>query len=165
MPSITRFLAILIALVALSPHGYSQTPHKTLEGITSIGIDVKDINPGDEDNTATCGATKEDIRRAASFPITSSRLRIEEAAPVYIEIRSLVVPAGPGWCAASFRFSVITDQIAELDATNLEKVVRVELWANHGIVVAVVGVLGFRLRDTVERMVKDFVVDWTLDQQ
>ncbi len=60
---------------------------------------------------------------------------------------------------------MITDQIAELDATNLEKVVRVELWANHGIVVAKVGVLGFRLRDTVERMVKDFVVDWTLDQQ
>ena len=165
MPNMIKYLAVLIALVALSPHGYSQTLNNVLEGVTSVRIDVRDINPHEEDNTSNCGATKEDLRSAASFPIAASRLRIEEEALVYIEIRSLVVPTGPGGCAASFSLSVATDQISDLAVTNLNKLVRVELWSNDGIVFAPVGALGFTLRDSIERMVKDFVVDWTLDQQ
>ena len=38
MPNIIRYLAVLIALVALPAHSYSQTANKGMEGFTGVDI-------------------------------------------------------------------------------------------------------------------------------
>ena len=73
MPSIIRFLAVLIAFVALSPHSYSQTLDKGMAGFTKVGIIVVEVGQEARD----CGVTETGLRSAASAlgsPIRPVRL-------------------------------------------------------------------------------------------
>ncbi len=54
MQATIRFLAVLIAFVALSPHSYSQTYGHVLEDLKSVKISVNSADLEDED-AKTCG--------------------------------------------------------------------------------------------------------------
>ena len=123
MPNIIRFLAVLIAVVALSPHSYSQTVGNDLEGVRSVKIIVKI----DDKDAGSCALTEDSLRSAAAFPVATSRLSLNETSPVTLYIFVLVARLDNIGCAASLTVSVRTFQIADLDATALSKLVQIRL--------------------------------------
>ena len=68
-------------------------------------------------------------------------------------------------CAASLTVSVQTLQIAFLDATAISKLVQIRLWEVGGMSWGPQNTFPSRIRQEIEDMTKEFVVDWTLDQQ
>ena len=73
MKSAITYVAVLIAVVMLSPDGYAQTFGNYLEDFESIRI-VTFLSGTSE----SCKVTEEDLRSAAEFPVATSRLRIDE---------------------------------------------------------------------------------------
>ena len=159
MKATIRFLAVLIAVVALSPHSYSQTMNKGMEGYTGVDIIVEDLDP----DARTCGVTRSDIRSAASFPIASSRLRIDRDAPLTLYVRATVLEI-PGGCAAGYGAQAYSFGQA-LGATQQSKILKLLFWHDTGVVTGTKSKFGRRVNESIEKIIKRFVVAWTLDQQ
>lgn len=160
MPNIIRYLAVLIALVALPPHSYPQTTGKLLEGITSVDIVVEELHDG----ARSCGVTKSAVRAAAAFPIATSRLHISETSVVNFYIQTFVLSEDIG-CSAAFKIEVYLHQDVMVLESNLRKYVTVELWERSALTVGPTNTFAEQLSTAIESLAKQFVVDWTLDQQ
>ena len=165
MPNIIRFLAVLIAFVALSPHSYSQTVGKVLEGITSVQVRVNDLNEA----ARACPITRNDLFESAAFTIAASRLSLDATSSVVLRFKVLVVGIAMGRadpiCFADYSVRASTEQIVELDETNLNRRVTIDLWHDSGLRWAPWGDFETILLDTIRRTTKAFIADWTLDQQ
>jgi len=154
------YITVLIAFVVLSPHGYSQTDEKVLEGITSVRV-VASIS--DEDGSA-CGLREEGLSSAASFPIITSPLDLSDESEFVLVVSSSARETSVG-CTGSFRVRLLTFQFVVLDGTNLRKWVTIDLWNRGGLIAGPKGRFSSRLGEAIEVLTKTFIVDWTLDQQ
>ena len=155
------YLAVLIAFVALSPHSYSQTIGKRMEGIGSVRISAFNLN----EEAADCGVTKEDLRAAASISVGTSRLRLSEGSSKILEIDVLAGELFSGPCIAAYRLQLVTHQNVELNGTKLERFIKIQLWERNRVIWGPRDEFATQVRDAIENLTKEFVVDWTLDQQ
>ena len=155
------YLAVLIAFVTLSPHSYSQTVGKRLEGITSVRISASDLN----EEAMDCGVTKEGLRSAAMSPVATSKLRLGEGSSVILEIEVLAGELFSGPCIAAYRLQLVTHQNVELNGTQLERFIKIQLWERNRMIWGPKDEFATQIRDAIEELTKEFVVEWTLDQQ
>ena len=161
-----KVLSVLLALgiVFLSPVSYSQTLSNVLEGFTSLQIHVGDT----DQDAADCGVTKASLRSAASFPIATSRLRIREKASLIFSVNVIVVPTTKGskpGCASAYDVVAYMYGFFELPPTQTKKAQKIQLWEDGGLIVGPMGDFGRRMSAKIDALAKEFVVDWTLDQQ
>lgn len=96
-------LTVLSVNVAGVSNGLTQTYDKSLEGLRSLNISVERLSENDK----ACGLTEDLLRRAVSFPIATSQLKIEERnAPVLnLTVTTLHPPAG--WCATAWKLELL----------------------------------------------------------
>ena len=164
MQATIRYLAVLIAFVVLSPHSYAQTRGKYLEGIARITVGVGTLTVAD--GAEICGVTKEGLVAAAKFPVATSQLSLGGTPQAFLEINALVATTVTRGCAASVHVEVIAQpQSVTLDSTGLHKIPDIRLWGNSALSIGPADGFDRRIREMIEDMAKDFVVDWTLDQQ
>lgn len=156
---IIRFLAVLIALVALSPHSYSQTFDNKLEGIKSVRILVTDLGE------SSCGVTEDSLRSAASFPIATSPLSFDRSEFVLLVVANIGDLGNGVGCVVGYSVSLDIAQEVTVDATGLRKTFTLTLWEEDGLLWGPAEGFARRVRQKIEDLTKQFVVDWTLDQQ
>ncbi len=155
------YLAVLIAFVALSPHSYSQTVGKRMEGIGSVRISALNLN----EEAADCGVTKVDLRSAASNSVGTSRLRLSEGSSAILEIDVLAGEAFSRTCIAAYRLQLVTHQKVKLNGTKLSRYIKIQLWERNRMIWGPRDEFGTQVRDAIENLTKEFVVDWRQDQQ
>lgn len=160
MKATIRSLAVLIAILVLPAHSFAQTDNKRLEGIGSVNIIVEGLHDG----ARPCGVTIDALRSAASFPIVTSRLLMSKTSAITFYVQVSVLSQDSG-CTAAYEIEVYANQNVVVTESNLRKFVEVELWEQDGLMVGPRGDFGRRMTDVIDRLAKQFVVDWTLDQQ
>lgn len=166
MQASIRFLAVLIAFVALSPGSYAQRLDKTLEGITSVQVRVNDLN----ERANACPITRSDLFESAAFTIASSRLSLDPASSVVLRFKVLVIGIANReqedvLCFADYGVRATTEQVVELEETNSKRRVTIDLWHDSGLLWAPFDKFESSVREAIQQTTKAFIVDWTEDQQ
>ena len=166
MRATMKYLAVLIAFLALSPHSYSQTVGKVLKGITSVQVRVNDLNK----RASACPITRNRIFESVAFTIASSQLSLSNTSSVVLDVEVIVIgiadrESGYVTCFADYMARVLTQQVVHLDATNLNRQVTIELWSRSRLLWAPRDKFRARVREENQRTTNAFIADWTLDQQ
>lgn len=166
MQNIIGYLTLLIALMALSPGSHAQRLDKTLEGITSVRVRVNDLN----ERANACPITQGDLFESAAFAIASSRLTLDATSSVVLRFKVVIVGlTNPGQedvtCFADYSARATTEQVVELEETNLNRRVTIDLWHDSELLWAPWRQFKARVREAIQRTTNAFIGDWTQDQQ
>ena len=149
--------------MALSPGSHAQRLDKTLEGITSVRVRVNDLN----ERANACPITQGE---SAAFAIASSRLTLDATSSVVLRFKVVIVGlTNPGQedvtCFADYSARATTEQVVELEETNLNRRVTIDLWHDSELLWAPWRQFKARVREAIQRTTNAFIGDWTQDQQ
>ena len=112
-----------------------------------------------------CGVTEAGLRSAASFPIDTSPLSIERSELVLLVVATIGELGNGAGCVVGYSVSLDIAQAVIVDETRLRKTVTLTLWEEEGLLWGPAEGFARRVRQKIEDLTKEFVIDWTLDQQ
>ena len=108
--------------------------------------------------------SKDDVIQAASFPLVTGQIKIDDNALAKFFIRSSTKILTDGGCAAAWDLRLVEFANTKLH-TGKTKFVTIVLWSNVGLVIGPPGTFGKQVQDIIERQAKKFVVTWAIDNQ
>ncbi len=158
---VTVLLASIVSLI-LGSESYSQTPYNTLKGIKEVEVLIEGLGGAEK----KCGLSKSGLRSAVLFPIATSQLKVVDQASIKVYENATAVHHGSiDLCEAKYQVQLYTKQQTLINATNIYRRVELNLWDRGGVISGPKGTFEKLLRDTIEDLAKELVVDWSLDQE
>ena len=136
-----------------------------LKGFEAVEIRVTQ-DFGDPDDRKFCSLTKSFIKSAFSFPISGSKIKILDGAPVtiHVSIATLYEEAVNG-CYSAIVVQAYIYEAVRLTPTNNFSFERIVLWENGYLLIGSREGHLRRVREKLEDFAKEFVVDWTAAQE
>jgi hypothetical protein len=113
-----------------------------------------------------CGLTKEGIRNAIMFPLSSTGIKVgvDEPAVFYVNIGTLYF-SSPRGCVSSIRVEVRTYQYVTLKFSIENKFVKIDLWGGDAIFSTDRDGHARNVSDKLDELTKKFVTDWNYDNE
>ncbi len=163
-----RYIPIFSAAIVAAAMTVASTVaqgQSVLKGVPGVRLLIEDFS----DAAPRCGIKKDEIQSAAMYPLSGSALTIADknqfGIPVfYIQIVT-VGPMAQGMCSSAVRVEAFTSQNLKVDYANVVGHFQVTLWQNIYVVATATFQHGQTVRETVERLTKDFVTAWNLDNK
>ena len=132
-----------------------------LRGLTHLGLQVEEL----DQETQSCGITRDLIRDAIAYPISSSRLGFSDddrSPKLYVHVASLV-QRQPLQCFSLVSFEVVNLQKVQLDYTDEPpRYVVVQLWQHYWLGVSIPERHSEKVRDGIENVTKKLIAAWYL---
>ena len=168
MKSRLLLCGLLLFMVLLPSVGQGQTSYKILKGIQGIKLVIE---PPEKEGT-DCGITEQGIRQAVMFPASSTNLNFLElgsgaslrsGAPYYYV--NVTTAKSEYVCASSVGINVYYIKAVKLPNYPRVVVAKVVLWEKGFVTFAHPTQHGKQIRDVIEDLTKEFLIDWNLDNK
>ncbi len=160
-PILTVGAAILFLL---SVSGVAQAQNEQLlRGISEFDLVIEIV---DDEDRRECGLSEDVYRNAVAFPLASSPISVNTSASpyIYVNVVAMAVHSGAAiqGCIASYDIEVRVFRSLSESGRSIR--VTVVAWRDGGILSGPPGSFSNHVSDTLERIAKNFVVDWRGNQ-
>jgi S1-C subfamily serine protease len=145
-----------------SAEAHAQTLNHVLRGLSKVSIVIEDLDAQDKE----CGLTKDAIRAAVMYPLSSSQIAVDPSAEVALYVRTGTLSfRANGVCFSSLDLQAFTFQNVTLAFSGNEGRAVIQLWQSGGVASSSLGSHARRITGFVEAKVKKFITDWNLDNK
>jgi S1-C subfamily serine protease len=141
---------------------HAQTLNHLLQGLSRVDLVIDDLDEQDKE----CGLTKSAVRTAVMYPLSSSRIEVDQSADVvlYVAIGTLSFRADR-LCVSHVKLQVLSVQSVMLSFSDLQTRAEVELWHSGGMLSSDRDSHARRITGSIEQRLKKFITDWNLDNK
>jgi hypothetical protein len=156
-------LLALSCAIALNLSSAQAEPNGNLRGLKKVYMLIENV---DED-ARHCGLTKEMLRSAAMYPLSSSALQIvsdlsSRVPTYYIQTGTLFES---GRCYSTINLLVYSLQREKLDFENIETFLPVAIWKTGWLGFSSINAHEKLVREKIEELTKILITDWNLDNK
>jgi len=158
-------LIVIVTAMLLADASEAQTINGALRGLTRVIINIDDLSP----NATECGFTRERIREAIMFSLSSTKIDVVDLAVntpfLYVLISSLRFQSPLPFCVSSLEVQVYAFGDVTLGFSNEKKRAKIELWHDGIIFSSYQSDHTQQMSETLEGRMKKFITDWNLDNK
>ena len=159
MKKLLLFLTVTALIVLSCSQSNAQTSDYVLRGISGFMLIIEDLNPV----AAKCGITKEDLKTAILFPISTAKLTIDARPAPFMYLRVTVLERGLD-CIASYEITFYDlKPVKKIDG--ITNIMHIEYWQKTHILVDNKNNFSKSLYQSIEQLSKLFVIDWSFDNK
>jgi hypothetical protein len=154
--------AVFVAAMIAAGLCVNNSSQASLQGLTKIQLSIAEL---DQDSEA-CGITKELIREAFMYPVSSSALRVVgvDASPTFfnVQITTLKMPQG---CFSNINFSVHEYLSVQPSFFSKYTIADVVYWKKNYITTSGQNWHAKAISDGIESYAKKFLTEWNLENK
>jgi hypothetical protein len=153
-------VCVAVAFSLMCNQGLAQTRHNVLRGLSEMDLTIESLS----EDAKRCGLTKEAIRAAVMYPLSSTKIALDRDASVtlYINVGTIYQKQG---CISSVAVQAYAFQKVTLLFSGDERVVDIILWKSGSLLTSSWNGHVRQVSETIEEEVKKFITDWNLDNR
>jgi hypothetical protein len=157
---IRPFLSVVLLLSVVG--GAVAQQGVELKGLTHLGLLIEEL----DQDAQRCGVTRDLIRDAIAYTISSSKLKFSDdngsGPEIYVHVGALVQQQ-PAQCLSEVSLDVVNIQRVQLDYTDEpSRFVTIQLWHDVWLQVSIPEKHSQQVRSAIENATKKLVAAWYL---